>query len=345
MLLLTGSLCTLLLSLVLTPLVRTAARHLGIVARPRQDRWHRKPTAMLGGIAIYLAFIAGALVLAPDLSDAASILLAGTVLFLTGLVDDLIQIKPLVKLAAQLGAAAAMIFAGLSLEWTAYPVVNGAVTVFWLVGITNAVNLLDNMDGLAGGTSLVSCCFLTVIFLLNGQAEAALLPALLAGAVLGFLVFNFNPASIFMGDCGSMLLGFTLGTLPLLNHYECSPQAPVALLTPVLVLLTPIFDTCLVTVTRKLAGRPVSQGGRDHTSHRLVALGLSERGAVVALYACAVLSGLLALTIRSLKTELVLLLVPGLALLVLGVGFYLGKVSVYQKGQLSPGGKVASELA
>src|ERR1044072_6955462 len=147
------------------------------------------------------------------------------------------------------------------------------------------------MDGLAGGVSFISCLFLTITFLLNGQMTEAMLPALLGGAVLGFLAFNFSPASIFMGDCGSMFLGFMLSGTALLSATGRFRNLASVLLTPVLILMIPIFDTCMVTITRKLSGRKISQGGRDHTSHRLVALGLSERRAVLVVYLFGAVTG------------------------------------------------------
>ncbi|HXG67022.1 MAG TPA: hypothetical protein VNO70_18105 [Blastocatellia bacterium] len=343
MLLFIGSLTALLLSLILTAAVRALARRAGIVALPRQDRWHRRPTALLGGIAIYAAFMAGFFIFSPGLSKAWPILAAGTLLFVTGLVDDLIQIKPYAKLVVQLAAAAAAVYMGLRLEFTEYEAFNAVITVFWLVGITNAINLLDNMDGLAAGVTVIACAFLVVMFLSNGQADAAILPLLLGSAALGFLVFNFNPASIFMGDCGSMFLGFTLGGMALLSYGQLRNFTAV-LITPVLILMLPIFDTCVVTVARKLSGRPISQGGRDHTSHRLVALGMSERRAVLLLYLFAACSGGLALAVRYARPEVVLLLVAGFALLILFFGLYLGKVRVYEEGEQFAGGTVLQGL-
>jgi UDP-GlcNAc:undecaprenyl-phosphate GlcNAc-1-phosphate transferase len=329
---LVGSLVTLVLSLIATFLVRTLARQKGIVAKPREDRWHKKPTAMLGGIAIYLAFTAGYLLFATNIPNAYPILGAGTLLFLTGLLDDIFQLKPYTKLVAQLIAASAIVYFGIKLTITPYEVINDFLTIFWLVGITNAINLLDNMDGLAGGISLVSCIFLFITFWMGGQPGEAILPALLGSAVLGFLFFNFNPASIFMGDCGSMYLGFMLGGMSLLSYGRLRHFTAV-LLTPVLILLIPIFDTCLVTVTRKLSGRPVSQGGRDHTSHRLVAMGVSERRAVIMLYLLAALSGVLAMMVRFVSPAITLLIVPGFVLTMLFIGIYLGKVRVYDEGE------------
>jgi UDP-GlcNAc:undecaprenyl-phosphate GlcNAc-1-phosphate transferase len=325
------------LSLIFTYLVRAGAHRLGIVAAPRKDRWHRQPTALMGGVAIYLAFVIGCFIFAPNLSRAYPILLAATILFVTGIVDDLRQLKPYIKLVMQMVAASIVVFGGLHLPWTSWPAINDFLTILWLVGMTNAVNLLDNMDGLAGGISVIACVFLAVCFLINGQSVEAVLPLVLAGAVLGFLRFNFTPASIFMGDCGSMFLGFVLSGIALLSDFGRTRNLVSVLITPALILMIPIFDTLVVTVTRKLSGRPVSQGGRDHTSHRLVALGMTERRAVLMLYLFAAVSGALALMVRQMRIEVTLLLISGFALTVLFLGFYLGKVRVHEEGEVASG--------
>ncbi len=160
------------------------------------------------------------------------------------------------------------------------------------MGITNAINLLDNMDGLAAGISAIAAVSLGLSFAVNEQTNELLLVAAFVGSLLGFLVFNFNPASIFMGDCGSMFVGFFLAGSVLLNQTGGRSRGIVPILAvPVLILFVPIFDTTFVTVLRKLWGRKASQGGRDHTSHRLVALGLAERSAVLMLFAFATAAG------------------------------------------------------
>jgi UDP-GlcNAc:undecaprenyl-phosphate GlcNAc-1-phosphate transferase len=334
-----------LLGLILTRIVRTLAERVGLVAAPRQDRWHKKATPLLGGVAIYTAFVIGYAIFAPKLSSTVPILVAGTLLFFTGLVDDIIRIKPYAKLVIQLMAAAMIVYFGLHLPWVEYQWVNDVITIFWLVGITNAMNLLDNMDGLAGGISLVACAFLTITFLLNGQVEEAMFPALLGWAVLGFLVFNWNPASIFMGDSGSMFLGLVLSGAALLSDTGRFRSLTSVLLTPVLILMIPIFDTCMVTITRKLSGRAISHGGRDHTSHRLVALGVTERRAVLMLCLFAVVCGLLALMVRVLEAAFVLALVPAFALLILFLGLYLGKVRIYEAKEQAAGLRILGAFA
>ena len=211
-----------LLSVALVPLVRLISIRLGKVARPREDRWHRKPTPTLGGIGIFVAFAASLLVSA-GLNDTWDTIpwgmLAGSlIMFLLGLFDDLRRITPPAKLVGQILAAAVIIFQGYTtrfftprLEDTLLAQLpNIVLTFFWLVGITNAINLLDNMDGLAGGIALVTAGFLGYFAWTSGDQGLLMIALALAGSLLGFLVFNFPPASIFMGDSGSLFLGFTL---------------------------------------------------------------------------------------------------------------------------------------
>jgi len=330
---------------ILTFIARALALRVGLMAAPRDDRWHLRPTPMLGGVAIYLSFGIGYFVFAGNLSGAYPIMAAGTLLCLTGLIDDLVHIKPYTKLVVQLVAASVTVYFGFHLPWVNYQWVNDLLTIFWLVGITNAINLLDNMDGLAGGVAVIACAFLTITFLLNGQALEAQLPAMLGAAALGFLIFNFNPASIFMGDSGSMFLGFMLSSIALLSGTGRFRNLTSVLLSPLLILMIPIFDTCMVTVTRKLSGRRVSQGGRDHSSHRLVALGVSERRAVMMLYVFAAVSGTLALMVRQVETTWALAVVPAFALAVLFIGLYLGKVRIYEEGEQPAGLRIINAIA
>jgi UDP-GlcNAc:undecaprenyl-phosphate/decaprenyl-phosphate GlcNAc-1-phosphate transferase len=276
-----------------TYVTRAFARRIGFVAKPRSERWHRRPTALAGGVGIFLAFVPALLYF-----RAWSLLAGAGAMFLLGLVDDLFQLKPYAKLASQLLVAGMAVTMGATLPWTPIPVLNQGISLFWIIGITNAVNLLDNMDGLSAGVATVVCIFLCIFSLLQGQLELAGINAALAGALLGFLAFNWNPASIFMGDCGSLFLGYSLSTLALEQSYGRSRSVLIIIAAPVMVMLVPIFDTTFVTLTRILRRRPISQGGRDHTSHRLVTLGLSERTAVSLLMAVSALGGAIALSAR-----------------------------------------------
>jgi UDP-GlcNAc:undecaprenyl-phosphate GlcNAc-1-phosphate transferase len=321
-----------LLTLLLTPLVRALARHLGMVAKPKVDRWHKKPTAMLGGVGIWLAVNLTYLIFLPHTPYGWVVIGSSTFLFLVGLADDIFHAKPYQKLIGQVMGAAFVIYYGLQLPWTSATTVNMAITIFWLIGITNAVNLLDNMDGLASGIAAIASIFLAFSFIANGQVVEATMLAIFAASLLGFLVYNSNPASIFMGDCGSMFIGFFLASTSLISVSGGRSRSFVPVLAvPILILFIPIFDTTLVTVLRKLAGRPARQGGRDHTSHRLVALGMSERRAVLMLYGFAALSGILAMFVREVKFDLSIAAISGFTVLLTLLGVYLAGVKVYDE--------------
>ena len=320
------------LALGLTPLVRLLAQRRGFVARPKIDRWHKNASATIGGVAIWLSVVCVYLILIPHTSYGWVIMGASTFLFVVGLIDDLIHIKPYQKLIGQVMGAALVIYYGLALPWTRSLPINMVITIFWLIGITNATNLLDNMDGLAAGIAAIASVFLTVSFVAGGQPTEAFLSSVLAAALLGFLVYNSNPATIFMGDCGSMFIGFLLASAALVNVSGGRSRTFVPVLAvPILVLFIPIFDTTFVTILRKLSGRAASQGGRDHTSHRLVALGMSERRAVWLLYGLAGLSGLLAITVRSIKADVSIALVAGFTLALTLLGVYLAGVKGYDE--------------
>ncbi len=320
-----------LLSLICTFAVRAFAVRQGYVAKPKSDRWHKRPTAMLGGIAIFVSTASIYFLLVPVSRDSLVVMGASAFLFFVGLVDDIISIRPYQKLVGQLIGAGILVLSGLKVPLTGYEIVDIWLTVFWVIGITNAINLLDNMDGLAAGISAIAAFSLALNFASNGLTNELLLASALIGALVGFLVFNFNPASIFMGDCGSMFVGFLLSGTVLLNQVGGRSRGIVAILAvPVLILFVPIFDTTFVTVLRKLWGRKASQGGRDHTSHRLVALGLSERSAVLMLYGLAVLAGALAIVVAQIGAFKSFALIGFFIVVLVILGVYLSKVKVYE---------------
>lgn len=287
----------LLASLGLTPLVIQFARAKGLTAKVCADRWHTKPTALFGGVAIVFAVVLAATLFLPPKAGFTGVAVGALFIFLVGLYDDRKSMRPAHKFVAQL--VAACFFVGVfygRMEnqpdiWWLIP-----FAIVWIVGITNAFNLLDNMDGLSSGVALIVAVLMAANAANAGDFAVATSGLIIAGATLGFLVYNFNPAKVFMGDCGSMFLGFSLACLTLMN--DSTLQAGnlfTALLLPTLALATPIFDTFFVSVVRLMHARPISQGGRDHTSHRLVLLGLSERRAVMWLYGITLWFGLIAL--------------------------------------------------
>ncbi len=318
-----------------TPIVRVAAIRYGAVVRPRKDRWHREATPVLGGIAIFTAFTAGYCALIPFVFDMIPVLVCGALIFAIGIMDDLHGLTPQVKFTAQVAVAGLLVSMGTVVEIIPWPALAYPLTFIWIVGLTNAFNLLDNMDGLSAGIAAISAVALFVFSVPSGNENVALLSLALAGACAGFLIFNFNPARIFMGDCGSMFLGFTLSALSISGTWKHASSLVVTLLLPVLILGIPIFDTAFVTLTRKLRGQPVSQGGRDHISHRLVALGFSERTAVLILYSISALFGLGAL----LFTKVSPLIFAGTALLFCLGLFYFGVYLGYSGTRTPRGGE------
>ena len=322
-------------SAALTPLVRALARRWEIVAKPRADRWHQTPTALLGGIAIVASMLISSLLVASWNVQSVAVMSAAGLLFVVGLIDDIRGSKPYQKLIAQILAGIIVIASGLLLPWTPWIPLNMAITLLWLVGITNAVNLLDNMDGLAAGISAIAGIFVAANLAANGQPADAVLATCLVATTLGFLIYNSNPASIFMGDCGSMFLGFFLAGISLASLSGGRLQSFPVLIVPVLVLVIPIFDTTLVSIVRRISGRAISQGGRDHTSHRLVALGMSERRAVWMLYTLATASGVLGLFLRGLPLDAALAVMSGVTIGLTILGIYLGQVSVYDPDQVA----------
>jgi UDP-GlcNAc:undecaprenyl-phosphate/decaprenyl-phosphate GlcNAc-1-phosphate transferase len=320
------------LAIISTYLVRESAHRFGFVAKPKADRWHKRPTAMMGGAAIFITVILVSIFFLPHTPKTWVILGSSSFLFLIGLIDDILHIKPYQKLIGQLIGTAIIIGFGLVLPWTDSDILNIGITVFWLIGITNAINLLDNMDGLAAGISTVAAFSLALGLSANGQSTELLLVSIFIGSLIGFLVFNFNPASIFMGDCGSMFIGFFLASSVMLNEVGGRSRSIFSVLAvPVLILFVPIFDTTFVTILRKMWGRKASQGGRDHTSHRLVALGLSERSAVLMLYSFAAIGGATALLVSRLEATQSVALIVLFILVLVFVGVYLGKVKVYEE--------------
>lgn len=326
-------------SLALVPAVRALSLRTGKIARPRPDRWHRQPTALLGGVAIFLAWLLG--LAAAERASGGSLaiqwsLLAGCgLIFLVGIIDDLFHLSPPTKLIGQIIAATLAISSGVVTGFftprLANPdlaqMLNILLTYAWLIGMTNAINLLDNMDGLAGGIALITGGFLSYIFWSVGNLSWLTVALALCGAAAGFLIFNFPPASIFMGDSGSLFLGFTLALLAIVRQPQASNVLAV-LGVPTLLFLLPILDTTLVTITRLWRGQSPVQGGRDHTSHRLIAFGLTEKNTLLVLYTAACAVGVGAVAIEALDYYLSLVLGP---LLVLALGLltaYLGRIEV-----------------
>ncbi len=267
-----------LLSALLTRLQIAVSARLQWAEAPRSDRWHRKPTPTSGGIAIFLACAAGYLLACRGPHP--RIAIAAAALWIFGLIDDRRRLGPIRKVGMQIFAAALVVLGGTVFPLSEFYVLDVAAGMFWIVMITNAVNLIDNMDGLCAGVVIIICVFRAGLLRAEGFAADAVLYTIVAAAFAGFLAFNYHPARIFMGDCGSLPAGFVLGALALAGPAPREGSLLARFFCLALTFAYPIFDTAWVSIHRKMAGRPISMGGRDHTSHLLVSLGWSETRAV-----------------------------------------------------------------
>jgi len=323
-----------LVSLIATRVVRSAATRRGWIEEPRADRWSRTPRAKLGGVAIFIALMTGLALFAPKEPAIVGLALVSAFIFGVGLLDDFIRLNPQGKLVAQIAAALVLYLLGFHFGSSLPFALDLLLVVVWVVGITNAVNLLDNMDGLAAGVAVIAGGFRFALFLAEGNPDGALLSLLFVAAAAGFLFFNFSPASIFMGDCGSFLLGFFLAALNLQTDRVHAANLVSILLYPALVLALPIFDTALVSTVRWFNGRRISQGGADHSSHRLVAVGLSQRAAVLILWAMAFAGGLAAYLFSRVGFSFAILIAAVGVLGLLLFGIFLSSVSVYPEADV-----------
>jgi UDP-GlcNAc:undecaprenyl-phosphate GlcNAc-1-phosphate transferase len=331
-------LATLVISLLFTQLMIHLARRYEWIEKPKADRWHQKPTALYGGVGIFATFATGCAMLQYRIDylqryDLLGLLAGGIFLFFVGLRDDARALNPVVKLMGQIMAVMPFLV-GAGLAFTSKTFVIGIpLVLFWMVALTNAFNLLDNMDGLTAGTAAIVGSFLALYCYLHDQTNVGLLSALVSTSCLGFLWFNFRrkgSARIFMGDCGSMLLGYMLAGLAVIAFCPTSDEAPsnkvAQCILPLMIMAAPIFDTMLVIVRRKREGRAISQGGKDHSSHRLVYAGCSEKQAVFALYSVSLLGGASALFLDYLhNTFLTIFVVLACAVALLLFGVYLSR--------------------
>ena len=321
---------SLIISLVLTPIVRKAMLKLGILDMPNESRWHRQPVALMGGIAIFTSFALVALLRVELKRETFVILLGGGIIFALGLLDDLFGTRPRVKFAVQVLAAFGVAYFGVASKILPFNWMNIFLTVFWTVGLINALNFLDNMDGLSSGITIIAALAIFGLSLQKGEASVPLLSLALAGSCLGFLRYNFNPAMIFMGDCGSLFLGYTLATLAVLGCWQSSSPFVGTFFAPILIMGVAIFDTALVTVLRLKHGRMPWQGGKDHSSHRLVSiLRGSEKGAVLILYCIAIIAGVLGLIITFLSPLRAVLMVAAFYIGLITFGIRLAKIDCY----------------
>lgn len=294
-------------SFITTPFIKKLALKIGAIDVPKDERRvHDKPIPRLGGLAIYIAFVAVILALVPYSPKMIGILAGGTVIVILGVVDDIRPLPSKLKLLVQVVAAVMLVASGVRVEWVTNPFdnVDGMaylsyfsypITIFWVVGVTNTLNLIDGLDGLAAGIASIASLSLLAVSVMNGHPVVVIYTAALAGAAIGFLPYNFNPAKIFMGDTGSTFLGFVLAAISIEGAIKGA--ATLAIAIPVLALGLPIFDTTFAIIRRAVNGKPIMEADRGHLHHRLLALGLSQRQVVFTLYAVSAFLGLGAVVI------------------------------------------------
>jgi len=291
----------LIIAVAATPVARRVAPRLGVIDHPSARKVHAQPMPLLGGAAIVTASIATLLIFQDrfEFQQLASIVLGGAWVSLLGVYDDRWGLRPILKLGGQIIAAVALIVSGVKVQLAppAADWINVAITLIWVVGLTNSLNLLDNMDGLSSGVAAVCAAFFVVMASFSGQIYVSALAAALLGAALGFLVYNFNPASIFMGDTGSLFLGFVLASIGIKLRFPDNVPF-VTWMVPVLVMGMPIFDTTLVFISRLRRGKnPLTTPGKDHVSHRLRDRGFTTREAVLIHYLAGGVFGMCALLV------------------------------------------------
>ena len=324
-----------LISIAVTPAVKSFASKVGAIDVPDHKRHiHDHPIPRMGGLAIFFGFLLSVLLFADITTEVRGILLGCIVIVATGALDDVISLKPWQKLLAQLVAAGIAVAHGVVIQVMSNPnvfspresvllgVLAIPITLLWIVGITNSVNLIDGLDGLAVGVSTISCITILVVALLVAEPNVAIIVAALAGACIGFMPYNLNPAKIFMGDTGSLMLGYVLSTVSVLGLFKF--YALVTFVVPVLALAVPLSDTIFAFVRRIAHGQSPFAADRGHFHHKLMDLGLNQKQAVAILYAVSAVLGLAAVTLAINGITRVLLLL--MALLIAGaIWAYVGK--------------------
>lgn len=316
-----------------TPSIKELALHWGAVDRPNERRLNNAPVPTLGGLAIFFGFMVAALITIPFSPKLLGIIIGGSLLILVGLLDDLYELSPGLKLAGQVIAACIAILYGIKIEFITNPLGGmfylgfwgTPLTILWIVAIINAINLIDGLDGLASGVATIASFTLLFVGWQEGQTFSVLLACALAGSALGFLPINFNPASIFMGDTGSMFLGFMLAVISAEGALKSAAAATV--LVPILALGFPILDTLFAILRRHQNGQPIFAADRGHLHHRLLGLGLSQKQVAIIVYIISIGFGLAAIAINSADLYLAVLI---LALILIPVGVGAWKLGLLQ---------------
>ncbi len=299
----------LLVALLVTPVAIRLAHKLGVVDLPNARKVHVGAMPRMGGVAIYAGFVVGALLLGYFTRQVAALLIAGTLVMGVGLYDDIKGISPKGKLLVQLVAALVLIKGGVYVQFITNPFDGGVISlgifaiplsVLWLVGMSNAVNLVDGLDGLSAGVSSIAALTIAVACFVQGNLVTCSLAAVLAAAACGFLRYNFHPAKTFMGDCGSLFLGFMLGALAMMGFSKGATI--ISIFIPFLIMGIPIFDTMFAIIRRLFQHKPIFEADKGHLHHCLLSCGLSHRQTVLVIYGISLVMGAAAVLMATLTT-------------------------------------------
>lgn len=301
------------LSLSITPIVKRIAIRVGAIDIPKDERRvHKKPMPLMGGLALYISTVITSLIFLPIDKTLISILIGGSIICISGIIDDIREISPRMKLIFQIAAAIVLILGDVKIDAITNPftrtnklielgILSIPITIFWVVGITNTLNLIDGLDGLAAGVALIaSLSFLFVAGKFN-YVPVMIISSVIAGACLGFLPYNFNPAKIFMGDTGALFLGFMLASLSIEGVMKS--VATIAVVVPIIILGVPIFDTTFAIFRRLLNGKSIAEADKGHLHHRLLQMGYSQKKTVLILYFISAIFGLCAVLIAKINSK------------------------------------------
>lgn len=302
----------LIITYIATPFAKRIANRVGAIDVPKDNRRvHKRPIPRLGGLAIYFSTIVSMLIFLPLDKLNISVILGATVIVIAGIIDDIRSISPKVKLSAQIIAAVILILGGVKIEFLTNPFSYGnliylksfsiPITIFWVVGITNTLNLIDGLDGLAAGVASIAAISLLFVASINGFVPVMIMCAIIGGAAFGFLPHNFNPAKIFMGDTGALLLGYMLSVVAIEGVMKS--VAAIAIVVPILALGLPIFDTTFAICRRLMNKRPIMEADKGHLHHRLLDRGLSHKQTVLILYVISLFLGTLAVLLADIEPD------------------------------------------
>jgi UDP-GlcNAc:undecaprenyl-phosphate GlcNAc-1-phosphate transferase len=295
-------LISMIVSIASTPIVKMIAIKYGFVDKPDNRKVHTSLMPRLGGLAIVIGATAGLLYLTPKYMFLIPIMIGGLVVLLIGILDDKYSLSPKVKLLGQLVAACIVVFSGLDIEFISLPFVEGKIqlglfgyvlAIIWIIGVTNAINLIDGLDGLAGGVSAIAMTSILAMAVINGNTLVIILTVILIGSTLGFLIFNFHPAKIFMGDTGALFLGYSIAVISISGLYKSVTL--FSLIVPIIILGIPIFDTLFAIIRRLLNKQKISSPDKSHLHHCLLSMGFSHRTTVIIIYCMGIMFGISAI--------------------------------------------------